>query len=379
MELSFTELLHENRELRKETSQKLWNFILEHSDDIDVENMRDSIGLTNTPKDIYKIISRLQFLTKSKLTSFGFDAKKFQFYYIFGVSGEDTEATRKGSNLHLVSELIPNCIESNKIIDEFTKNKSIVNYIEKICNEVFIDTISNATGSDIDTLEKSLSIFSKDESEIYINGMHNIAIDYDNRLKSLSFLNIEESVNYLIPEWMEICIWDLDNWNSGIVDAIYKHPYDGRYPVDYKFGAKKDRRYEPSIALELTFYKNLISCKNGVYAHEYTGDQKPWIPIYAKYGEMWHMFDDNKAKRIEFSSKWNKAYYHDVSVYWDAMNKMDYDFQRYYGYMNDRYLDFCTGGKFQCELYKLCRHSKSFRAVNDDDGFIAKMVNNIEP
>lgn len=373
----YTTLLHEHKELTSERAQKCWNIILETSDGVKVESLREQYELTNTPKDILRIIRRQRYVTKSKLGSFGFDHKQFQIGYMFGFSGEQNEAMRKGTNMHIVQEELPTYLDNDEILNYYNRNGSIAKYISNKAKDVFLDIISNAVNKDISNIEKALETFPLTESRIYRRGIRIIGLDYDYRFKKIASMRTpEESLEFLIPAWREVVLWDDKEWTNGILDALFKDPFWGHLPVDYKFGNPKENYYIPAIGLEMTFYEKLVSGQNTLYAFDYTSERKKWKPLYCKYGEMWYMLDtENKAQQIQFSSKWNVQYHKAIMDYWDAMNDMDYAYQPYYGYRSDRFTDFCEGGRFQCELRKICEKSDSFRLHNDDDdSFIDKIL-----
>lgn len=373
----YTTLLHEYKDITPKRAQKCWNIILETSDGLDVENLREEYGLTNTPKDILRIIRRQRYVTKSKLGSFNFDRKKFQIGYMFGFSGEQNEAMRKGTNMHLVQEELPDYLDKEKILDYYNIDGSIAKYITTMAKDVFLDMISNATDKDIPNFEKALETFSLEESRIYRRGVRIIGMDYNNRFKRVADMRTpEESYEFLIPAWREVVLWDDENWTNGILDALFKDPFWGHLPVDYKFGNPKAQYYLPAIGLEMTFYEKMLSGQNTLYAHDYVSERKKWEPLYCKYGEMWYMLDtENKAQQIEFSSKWNVKYHEAIMEYWDAMNDMNYQYQPYYGWKKPRYEDFCQGGRFKCEVREICGHFDSFKLHNDDDdSFIDRIL-----
>ncbi len=366
----FTDLLHYDLDIRPKNVNKLWDIICNNSDGVDVEQVRSDRGLKSKSKERKKIVRRLQFVTKSKLGSLSWDNKQFQMNYIFGISGDDNRIMREGTNKHLIEEVLPEYIDRDTLITKFENTGTIEPYIKELSEQIIIDTVSNSTDTEIKDIYKALGYFgTEEESKNYIHAIDMIALHYQKDFKKLSGIyTTTKAIDYLIPAWQEVVIWDTEEWTNGIVDAIRELPFNKWVPIDYKFGKPKERYYMPGVSLELTFYKHLVMSENAVYAHEYWGEQKPWKPLYTEKGEMWYVLDsEHGILDVKFSDKWDTVYYKAVMEYWNALNNMSYDYQPEYGYQRDRFVDYCNpkeNGKWKCEYRSICEQSDSFKNDN---------------
>lgn len=361
--IKFTKLLHSEKVLSNKVADELWSMICEKSDGIDVEQLRSQLGLTTTQKERYKIIKRLRYCTKSKLSSFRWDHKLFQFGYMFGIPGKDSDVMREGKNKHMIEEELPSFIDESKIKEFYDSKTNIVKYIVDLSEEIVRQSVENSSGKTIDTFKDALLYFSKDEADNYNLAIEMIANDYNRRFTTLfTTYSFEDVYKYLLPVYQEVVIWTED-WTNGIVDAIFKLPRKSYKPVDYKFGQPKAKYYQKGIDLEMTFYQKLIMSSSAVYAHNYWSERKKWKPLYSGIGEMWYVLDEiNGVNTVEFRDTLNKEYYKAIFEYWDAMDKLTYEFQPLVGWKTDRYTNYCL--KNDCGALPICKLSTSFQVHN---------------
>jgi len=359
MSETIVELLHEKRKITQKNADKVWGKICAHTDGVDIEAIREEFGLLNKPSDRLRRASTLQWQSKSKLNSFLWDTKQFFWGTIVGLGTVENIAMRAGSNAHLVSEKIP-----KYIFDEDIGGKEdILPIVWEMAKKTFAIVVGNAANACVD-FEDALLYFEEEEAAIYRNSMYTIAQDYQRRyayLKSM-YISREDMLKYLLPKWTEIVIWDYVNWRRGIVDAIFKVPYGNYLPVDYKFGSPKVKYYTSGIGLEMTYYKHLLQAQGADCADSFFGKRRPWTPIYCEKGEMWYVRDqEGGVNDIKFSPKWDRDFYLASDRYWEALNNMDYRYQKHYAFNMDRYTNFCL----DCDLLKLCKRTITFRFEND--------------
>lgn len=366
--LGFVNLLHIKGDLSDNAVDKLWDLICENSDGVDVEKMRSDRGLSNTSKERREIIERLRYVSKSKLSTLGWDQKEFQAGYIFGLTGVENELMRMGTNNHTIQEILPEYIEADDIVNEYENKSTIEPYIEKQSKQIMVDIIENAVGKSIGSFDECMKYLEDGEKSMYERSIDCIAYNYQKRFKYLnSIYPINKSIKMLLPLWREVIIYDEREWLSGVVDGIYKAMV-GVKPVDYKFGKPKEKYYEKGIALEMTFYKFLITSASAVYCLEFDGERKKWKPLHAETGEMWYILDKEKGTNvIKYSDKWDLQFHTAVQTYWRTLDTMSYAFEPYFGGWNkrSRFDEYCNKktllDSWSCSYRSVCDLSDSFK------------------
>jgi len=369
--VSYTELLHSEKELTQKTADELWNMIIHSSDDLKVEEIREEYGLTNTPKDIYKIISGQRYMTKSKMNSNNWDHKKFQAVYMFGIKEPTSRDAREGINSHLIAELLPEYIKDDHIKSLYNRNKNqfksnIYKYLYRTSQSILIDTVSNSINKQLHKMQDLKEYFDRIEYYNCYRNTHRIASVYtSNLINSLKINIIDVVLKFWLPKWQEIVIWNNDSWINGIIDAIFDIQYGNYKVVDYKFGKPKNSYFISGINLEMAFYNALAGSDNSEFANDYYSERQKWKPIILDYGEMWHILDTKTPlHKVKFTESVMSKFWEEYYNYWDMMDNLVYPFQENYGYMGNRFEDYCDvkeNDDYKCIFRKMCNKATSFK------------------
>jgi hypothetical protein len=287
---------------------------------------------------------------------------------MFGIKGTPNQVMREGTNKHLIEELLPDYIDKNKLLSLYASSGDITGYIKSLSEQIIIDTVANSTETPINSIEKAFEFFNSNlEVENYKLAIKMIAAHYQFDMDKFTRMKVDV-IDFLLPKWREVIIWDSVEWTNGVVDAIRSRSFNRWVPIDYKFGAPKDKYYMPKIELELTFYKELITSRNAKYAEEFYGERKPWTPVYTENGEMWYVLGgESGIIYVNFCDKFDLAYYTEISEYWKAMDDLSYRFKPEYGYMKNRFDDYCNvvvNNGWKCEFRPICNLSDSFKSEN---------------